>query len=159
MPLPVNPYAKVPREALALVQSAKLRLRLNQKEFGTKLGSSKRTVSRWGSGSMPTFGHLIKLARLVDPVDRALAASLAAVAGETLESLGIVAPAPPPPRPPPPLPGRLIVHAVICAAADALQATPAAARPAVLAAFRMAKELGMSVEDVERALATTGGGS
>jgi hypothetical protein len=86
--------------------------------------------------------------------------------GETLESLGIVTPAPapvvvpppPPPAPPPPLPTALVVEAVVCAAADALQAPPSAVRGALLAAFCRARELRLSVNDVESALAGSGGG-
>jgi hypothetical protein len=51
------------------------------------------------------------------------------------------------------LPAALVVQAVVCAAADALHAPPSTVRAALLAAFRMARELRLDVEDVETALA------
>jgi hypothetical protein len=45
------------------------------------------------------------------------------------------------------------VDAVVCVAADALAATPATVRDALHAAFRRARELGLSLQDVEDALA------
>jgi hypothetical protein len=92
------------------------------------------------------------LATLVFPRDRAIAEELAAAAGHTLESLGLEAAAVVA-APPPPPPSRLVVDAVVCVAADALGATPATVRGALHAAFRRARELGLSLQDVEDALA------
>jgi hypothetical protein len=60
-------------------------------------------MSRWIAGGYTnmTPGNWVTLARLVYPNDRALAATLAGVAGETLEGLGIASPPPPAPSPPP----------------------------------------------------------
>ena len=60
----------------------------------------------------------------------------------------------PPVAPPaaPPIPGQVLVDAIVCAAADALKAVPETVRASVLAAFRRARELRMTVEDVENAL-------
>ena len=148
----VGPLRILSHEARGLIVQAQHALGLSQGKLGEKLGTSKRTVSRWTSGGSPTMKQVQTLARLVHPVNPDLAASLAEATGETLESLAIVAKPVPPAAPPPPSP-RVVVQAVVCAAADALQATPAAVRPAVLAAFRAARELRMSVEDVEGALA------
>jgi hypothetical protein len=46
----------------------------------------------------------------------------------------------------------VLVDAIVCAAADALKAVPDTVRGAVLAAFKRARELRMTVEDVEKAM-------
>ena len=151
----ISPHRLVSSDALALFIQAQHALHVNQEQLGRHLGASKRTVSRWvARRASPTITQVTKLAKLVFPTDPALAAQLAVAADETLESLGLVVPPLPPPvaPPAPELPRRLIVQAVVCAAADALEAPPAKVRPAVLAAFRVARELGMSVEQVEAAL-------
>ena len=156
----VAPHRILSREARELIAQAQTALGLSQEGLGAKLGSSKRTVSRWASSrSAPSMDQVQTLARLVHPVNPTLAAGLAEASGETLQSLGIVEPAPPPAPAQPSVtpvapPARVVVQAVVCAAAEALQATPSTVRPAILAAFRTARELGMSVEDVERALGT-----
>jgi hypothetical protein len=45
-----------------------------------------------------------------------------------------------------------VVDAVVCAAADALSVAPETVRGALLAAFRRARELRLSIDDVEKAL-------
>jgi hypothetical protein len=148
-----------------LVARAQRTLGLTHERFGKALAMSKRTAARWSSrGATPTMRQLHTLARLVHPRDAELAEEIASAASETLESLGIVAPppppeppppppAPPPPPPPaPPLPVTSVVEAVVCAAADALNAPPSSVRAALFAAFQRARELRLSVEDVEGAL-------
>src|SRR5579883_312748 len=125
---------------------------MTHQQFGEALGVSKRTSARWTSGySIPLVSQVCTLARLVYPEDAELAAELAAAASETLVTLGLEPPPTPSPPPSPP-PPALVVDAVVCVAADALQATPSAVRGAVLAAFKRARELRLSVEDVESAL-------
>ncbi len=137
------------RPVSPLVARAQRVLGHRNEELGARLGVSKRTVVRWWSrGATLSLNQVRTLARLVHPKDPALAEEIAAAASETLESLGLVSPA----QPPPPLPVASIVEAVVCAAADALNAPPGAARGAVLAAFRRARELRLSVNDVEAAL-------
>ena len=167
MPAPLLSHSK---EAKALVSLARMRLGMSQEQFGHALGASKRTATRWDGGrASPSIPQVRILTGLVYPRDPELAAQLASATGDTLEGLGIVAPspppappptpapppAPPPPPPPPPLPTALVVQAVVCAAADALQASPGTVRAPLLAAFRMARELRLSVEDVETALSAT----
>jgi hypothetical protein len=101
--------------------------------------------------------QLCELAGLVYPRNAELAQSIAEACSETLESLGIVAPPPPavaPPLapPPPPLAPQFVADLVVCAAADAIGAAPATARTALLAAFRRAREMGLTVAEVEKAL-------
>jgi hypothetical protein len=85
---------------------------------------------------------------MVFPRDPALAAQLAAAASATLIELGLV----PVQAPPPPPPTRLIVQAVVCVAVDELAATPETVRRALHAAFKCARELNLSLADVENAL-------
>jgi hypothetical protein len=124
----------------------------SQGELGLLLGASHRTGQRWGSGaSIPSAERVETLARHVFPVDASLAAELATEAGTTLENLGLVArPAPPPPPFTPP--ADRVVDSVVCAASEAMDVMPRAIRPALLAAFTRARELGLSVEAVERSL-------
>jgi DNA-binding XRE family transcriptional regulator len=151
----------------ALLGDARRALSLNQAELADLLGSSKRTVQRWETKrGHPSSQELANLAAHVHPHDAETAADLAAAIGQTLESLGIVAPpAPPPPPPaplpppppppppgPPPMPRDLAVDAVVCVASEALGAMPAAVRAGLLAAFRRARQLGLSCAEVEQAL-------
>jgi hypothetical protein len=92
---------------------------------------------------------LLKLVPLVHPIDARLAAELAQAGGTTLTELGIGVPAA---APQPPISPQLLADSVVCAAADALKATPEAVRLSVLASFRRARELRMTVDDVEQAM-------
>ncbi|HSY21295.1 MAG TPA: hypothetical protein VK841_04235 [Polyangiaceae bacterium] len=151
--------------AHALVARATSTLGLLQGDLAALLGVSRRTVQRhFASHVMPYSEHLHTLARAVYPRDAALAAELAAEGGKTLEQLGIVPPAPPPqpappavpsaPVPPPrkPPPTRLLVESIVCAAADTMQAPPAAVRDVLRAAFTRARGLGLTVEEIDEAL-------
>jgi transcriptional regulator with XRE-family HTH domain len=142
----------------ALLMRARRLLGMSQEEFGVHLGVSRRTAARYEHGhSQPLVAQVMDLARLVHARgDVALAQELAASTSETLESLGIV----PKARESLPLPARLVGDAVVCAAAEALDESPGTmrgTRAAVLAAFRRARELGLGVEDVEKALAPVEG--
>ena len=103
------------------------------------------------------MSQLQKLARAVYPVDASLAAALASEGGQSLESLGLVRPAPPPvaaPAPSRPFPPvRLLVESVVCAAAEAMQAPPTAVRDVLRAAITRAHALGLNVEEMYDALA------
>jgi transcriptional regulator with XRE-family HTH domain len=142
-----------PRPKQVLAFEARRALGLSREEFGRLLQSSKRTVARWEGGQSTLHAQdLVELARHVCPHDASLAEEIALAGGATLERLGIVPPSPALPPPLPPIPGHVLVDAILCAAADALKAVPETVRPAVLAAFRRARELRMTVEDVEKAL-------
>jgi transcriptional regulator with XRE-family HTH domain len=151
------------RDARRLLVLSQTALGLTNQELGRLVGVSMRTVVRWWAGqSSPSASDVVKVARAVHPRRADLAAALAAEVGETLQSLGLVAPpAPPapaslqtPPGPPPrPFPPtRLLIEAIVGATADAMHAPPSAVRPAVLAAFSCARELGLSLQEVEEAL-------
>jgi transcriptional regulator with XRE-family HTH domain len=137
------------RPTRALVARAQAALGMTHREFGEALGSSERTALRWAAGrSSVGVSGLRALARLVHPRDPALANELAGATSETLESLGIVAQGAAVAAD-----ASVLVDAVVCAAADALSMAPSAVRGALLAAFGRARELGLSVGDVEKAIA------
>jgi len=129
---------------------------MTHRQFGEALGMSERTSLRWAAGrSSVGVTQLRSLAGLVHSRDAALAALLAAACSETLESLGIVAPAPPPaPSVASVLATPYLADLVACAAADAIGVAPAVARTALQAAFKRAKEMGLRAEDVETAFSS-----
>jgi DNA-binding XRE family transcriptional regulator len=144
-------------------------LKLGQRELGELLGVSRRTMQRWQKGDgFPSIQQWALLARHVYAVNPDLAARIATQMGETLESLRIVAPAPPPipvaPPPvavaPPPVPLRPqasladLVDSVVCAAAEAIAVAPQSIRPALLAAFARAASVSLTVDEVRGALAS-----
>jgi transcriptional regulator with XRE-family HTH domain len=116
----------MPRPLPLLLHHARTALRVSQNELSQRLGVSRRTGQRWNKGGGPIGIDIHNLARLVFPVDAALATEIALVGATTLEALGLV-----------PMP-----------------VMPQSVRPAVLAAFACAKELGLTVEAVERVLRT-----
>jgi hypothetical protein len=145
------------RDSYHLMYAAQRALGLTQGETAALVGASKRTAQRWSSRRSPIYAdYLAKLAAHVHAHDAALAAELAAAAGQTLESLGIVRPQPPAPPPLPPMPRHLAADAVVCVAAEGMNVSPLAVRGALLAAFKRARELGLSCEEMERALAGAG---
>lgn len=155
MPNDRNPY--IGESPATLFARAHFALAMTHGKLGEALGVSERTVSRWHQrGPSLSERQFAALARLVYPRDPALAAALAREAKESLESLGIVAPPPVAPPPSPQqgaLPVTAVIDAVVCAAAEALDLPPGPVRSAVRAAFRRARELRLTVEDVDSALA------
>ncbi len=147
--------------AIVHIAAAQRTLGVTQEELGEMLGASRRTMSRMFTGRSPlSIEHLHVLARAVHSKDPILAAKLAAEGAATLESLGIVRPAPPAaPVAPPVAPGRpfpttrLVVDSVVCAAAETMQAPPAAVREALRAAVARARALGLSLEEMDEGLA------
>ena len=142
------PVDRLNRSVTPLIGRARDALGFTQEELGKALGASKRTAHRWEGGqATPSVLEVRKLAGLVFRGDPTLAAELASCASTTLEELGLV-----PAQIPRPPPTSLVVQAVVCVAADELSAPPATVRRAVHAAFKCARELGLSLEDVEKAL-------
>jgi hypothetical protein len=138
-------------EVRALFELARQALGTTQEELGERLGVSRRTSQRWAGSGIPSY-YLPELARLVHPHDPVLAGEIAQAAGMTLKAAGIVLPPPPPPAPPPAPPPDGVVDAVVCAAAEAMEMLPKAIRPGLHAAFLRAKEIGLTVDVIERAL-------
>ena len=151
--------AAVVVDKLALVLQAGKAARLLSTELAEHLGISRRTMSRWISGGYTnmTPRDWVTLARLVYPNDRALAATLAGVAGGTLEGLGIAPAPPPPPAPsPPPTPSVTpadLANLVVHAAAEAANLPPQAVRPIIATALDKAAALGLSVDAMREAMA------
>lgn len=149
-------------DAVGLIIRAQMTIGMLSKDVAELVGVSARTVQRWSANqSHPTTRHILIIARATYPKDPALAAQLAAEGGQTLESLGLVppplpAPPPSPPVGPPPraFPStRLVVDSVVCAATEALQSGPSDVRGVLRSAFARARALGLSVEEVDDALA------
>ena len=150
------------RGATLLVIKAQDSLALTQEGLARLVGSSRRTMTRWWSGqSGPSVSQLQVLARAVHPRDPGLAAKLAEEGGATLEALGLARPASPTAtlltpavagRPFPPV--RLVVDAVVCAAAEAMQAPPGPIRDVLRAAITRARVLGLTLEEMDEALSS-----
>lgn len=154
-------------DVIALVIRARMALGMTQQELADRLAVSRRTMSRYEAGErVPGLPEIHKVARMVHARDGALAAALAAEGGTTLEVLGLVEPraaaapaAPPAPlaRPFPPI--ALMVDSVLLAAVDAAEEEPAAIRDrdamrrVLRAAFARARGLGLTLEEVDEALA------
>ncbi|HLK40364.1 MAG TPA: helix-turn-helix transcriptional regulator [Polyangiaceae bacterium] len=132
----------------ALFERSRAALGTTQEELGARLGVSRRTAQRWAAGGIPSYS-LADLARLVHPCDESLAREIAVAAGTSLEVLGLEPLAAPAAAK---LPVEAIVDAVVCAAAEAMNLMPREARPGLLAAFARAKQIGLSVDEVEGAL-------
>jgi hypothetical protein len=134
---------------------AQSKLGLNQRQTAELCGISLRTVQRWaGRRSHPSSFDYTALAKASFPVDRDLAARLASAGGTTLVQMGLVVPVPPaPPLAPQTFgPAELVVDSILCAAAIAMDMKPLEIRPALVAAFRRTRQLGIPIEAVERAL-------
>jgi len=124
----------------------------NQGALGELIGASRRTGQRWAVGrAHPSGPQLQELVVRVHAVDADLAADLAAVAGTTLLAMGLERPAAPPAAIAAFAVER-VADSVLCAAAEAMDVSPRAMRHAILAAFTRARELGLTVEAMEKAL-------
>ncbi len=128
-------------------------------EMAKLLGVSRRSYSRWASeGTRLERRQVAVLADLAITRDEALASELAALVGETLVSLGLeepaapLAPSPVPSAEPLSTSSPKLIDVVVCAAAEALDVSPRAVRPALLAAVRCARELGLTLETMETIL-------
>ncbi len=136
----------------SLLTKAQIAMGMSQEQLGKVAGVSRRTMVRWQQGDNgPSLDQWVTIARRVYRQDRAVASEIAQKMGESLESLGLEAPAPaqqaaPPARPMPPI-GDL-VDSIVCAAAEAVTMTPQAIRPAVLAAFDRAASVAVTIDEV-----------
>jgi len=142
-----------------ILGEARRALAMTQREFGLAVGSSHRTAVRWDAGqSSPAGAHLLKLAKLLYPRHRSLAAEVAEALGTTLVGIGLEAPAPAPGPPIPVLaPAPLfaaedLVDIVVLAVVERFEVTPSVARSLLHAAFKRASEIGLTVEATEKAL-------
>lgn len=147
----------------ALLYEACRALGYLQKDLSKLLGVSTRTVQRWYAGRSSVGAMQWQaLARAAHPNHPDLAARLAIRGGSSLEALGLVvrtppaavsvAVSPPVPSAPPAYEVPHLADGVVCVAAEAIELTPRAIRPALLAAFRRARQMRLTVEDLESAL-------
>jgi hypothetical protein len=141
----------------ALVLRTGIAVGMHHRELAKVFGVSRRTVSRWSKdGTRLSHAHAVALAELAHTREPALAAEIAALVGETLVTLGLEAP---PPTGPAALGAATLssklVDAVVCAAAEAMDVSPRAVRPALLAALRSAREVGLTMEALEATLGGT----
>ena len=128
-------------ELRALLLSAKSALGMSDQHLGEAFTASRKTVGRWMTGrARPGDSTVLDIAKRVAAVDVALAEKLAIAAGAGADALGLAKPEP--------VVSDIAIDAVVCAAADAADATPKAIRPALLAAFTRAQAAGLTVEQV-----------
>jgi transcriptional regulator with XRE-family HTH domain len=138
------------RSTPVLVTEVRRSLLLSQEELGKRLGVSRKTAGRYETGQSQLYDRSFHLlARLVHPVDASLARELAAAGYTTLEELGIAEAKGPLQKS---APAHVLGHALVCAAAEVLDASPRAMRPVLLAALQVAKELGLTVDEAVTAL-------
>ena len=134
-------------------------------ELARRHGVATKTVGRWlrGQSSIGPFA-LGQIASLVYPHDRELAARMHAYSIRECTRIGVPLPPPLPIPPTPPTgeagaptmfvaPPSSRVDALVCAACEAIDVSPRVLRPALLAAFRAARELHLTVDEVEQHLA------
>jgi hypothetical protein len=135
---------------VSLLYEASHCLSLNQHQLGELVGVSVRTVQRMyaGRSDLPPWGWTA-LARAVHPRDPELAARLAKAGGSRLAELGLVAP-----LQASVLDATHMADSVVCAAAEAIDLSPRTVRPALIAAIRRARQMRLSLEDLEGALGT-----
>lgn len=142
------------RPLVLLQQDARHTLGMSQREFGYAVGSSHRSAVRWASrAAEPAPHHLRRMAELVYPANRALAAEIADVIDESLETLGLEKPAPPAALPGPILRDQDLVDLVVLAAVESSGSPPAVVRQLLHAAFKRGRELGLAMEVAEKVLA------
>jgi hypothetical protein len=132
--------------AAALFELSREALQTSQQGLGEMLGVSRRTAQRYARGGVPGY-YMADLATLVAPHDRVLAEELASRAGTTLVALGAI-----PAVTAPLVPHDGLVDAIVCAAAEAMDASPRAVRAGLAAAFARARGLGLPLDAVERVL-------
>jgi hypothetical protein len=139
----------------SLLERGRETLAIGQRDLAVVIGSSYRSVQRMQAGqSWPTPEQMQRLAVAVHKEAPPLAAEIAAAAGATLETLGVIEP-PRVPQGPPPPPADLVpllAEAVVAAAAEVLDLSPATVRPALLAALERAQKARLTLDALASAL-------
>ena len=141
--------------------------------FATRLGVSKRSVSRWENDTTAVGPETLhEIAVVIAGHDMALAEELAELAQRIHVGLGYSAPLPPlPPLPGPPRPAPVaapppaasppvvagptashLADSVVCAAVDAGEISSHAVRTILLAALTRAEELNLDLRTLRRTL-------
>jgi DNA-binding XRE family transcriptional regulator len=143
--------AVAPPPMRRLLLEARRFLAMTQQELGETLGLSARTIMRWERGqASPDPSEFLKLAAMLRDIDEPeLAEELLAASGVIIETrwregspeAGAVSVA-----------TRHAVDSVLWAAAETMDGTLRQVRPAVLAAFARAKDMGLGIDAVVEAL-------
>jgi transcriptional regulator with XRE-family HTH domain len=151
-----------------LFAEGRLALGVTNVELAERLRCSRRTVQRYCAGASAIVPQvLLDLANLLVDEDRAVADEIWSHASAQIEHLGWPAPAPlrsaieeeaarlavSAARAPS---SSALAAAVVCAAAEAMDVSPRALRPALRAALRVAREHAMSIESLDDALGEKG---
>lgn len=143
--LPASMLPPTLDEIPVFLMEARRTLHLSQEQLGQIMGLSKRTIIRMEQGrSTPIPSQYERVARVLYPKDAALAGHYAAAAGTTLEAMGLVTAAPAPD----PAASKPMADSIVCVAAEAMDASPRAVRPALVAAFERMRSLGIGVDAV-----------
>lgn len=124
-------------------------------DIGRHAGVSGRTVQRWvARQSHPMGTDFHKLAAVVHPRDPVLAADIAHSMGTNLVALGLERPkSAVVPAAKPAAPTAAHLESLVYAAAEAMDVSPRAVRPALAAAFARAAEWGFTHAELASALA------
>lgn len=139
-------------DAHTVLARSRARLGMTHAEFGRALRGSERSSLRWTARQASLIdSQWVLLAQRLAPVDAALAEEAARHGHETLESLGLGPERPPEPEAPK-LTERDLADLVVCAVAELAHSDPGVQRPLLHAAFRRAREVGLSLEAAERGL-------
>jgi len=142
-----------PDQVLALLHAARRELIVSQRELADICGLERRSVMKWQQGrTVPMPWNWQAMAKAVYPRNAPVAAQLAAAGGTTLFALGLQAS----PAAVGAQPGAQaqavsathLVDSVVCAAAETMQVSPHAIRPALVAAFQRAIALGLGTDAV-----------
>jgi transcriptional regulator with XRE-family HTH domain len=144
--------ARDPKAVGELLVKAQNALGVSQGQLGDMLGLSRQTVWRYQTGqSNPLASSLQDLARRIRAIDAGLASRLAGAGNGARKASFRRATTTSPGTGPPET--RLLVDAIVCAAAEALDASPRTVRRALLAAFARARDTGLALDAIETALA------
>jgi hypothetical protein len=126
---------------------------MSQRELAIVCGLERRSVMKWQQGvGTPSDRHWQAMARAVYPRNAALAAQLAAAGNTTLVALGLQAPEAEPVALAQAATAAgsaaYLVDSIVCAAAETMQVSPHAVRPALVAAFERSIALGLAADAV-----------
>jgi transcriptional regulator with XRE-family HTH domain len=151
------PHVPNSKATAALLKRMRRSLELSQGDVARLLGLVPRTIGRWETcESNPGDHDLRRLAVAIHPRSEGFARELAEDGGTTLEALGLPVAAPvAPARAFPPV--ALVVDAIVFAAAEAIAQQGgeplSAARAALRSGIARARVLGLTLEEVDDALA------
>jgi transcriptional regulator with XRE-family HTH domain len=131
----------MPTDSATLIIRCRDALGLSQKEFGALVGRDRRTIQRWeerGCMLLPDEAQVI--ADAVRPVDPELADPILVLGGKTAAGAGLAAPV---------LPASPeVIERIRKDAARAMNTSPRAVRPAIVAAFTSAVNEGVAAKAV-----------